>query len=167
MSHFSHHTFSLSFFHVYLCHFVFSYQLHLYSFHLCLCLCVCLCLCLCLCLCIYLREVVGRSSMTNMAATLHRLLITLITQMCLSPPTYILYNDFLLFPFFYHHFSQYLYVKCFCCSFNFSIPALQANTVSLACMGTGRQSVSCLPTFNHHYLSAMIPQRPGLITNSN
>ena len=107
------------------------------------------------------------SSMTNMAATLHRLLITLITQMCLSPPTYILYNDFLLFPFFYHHFSQYLHVKCFCCSFNFSIPALQANTMSWACMGTGRQSVSCLPTFNHHYLSAMIPQRPGLITNSN
>ena len=89
LSHFSHCTLSLSFFHVYLCHFVFSYQLHLYSFHLCLCLCVCLC--------IYLREVVGRSSMTNMAATLHRLLITLITQMCLSPPTYILYNDFLLF----------------------------------------------------------------------
>ena len=66
------------------------HQLHLYSFRLCLCPCVCLC--------IYLREVVGRSSMTNMAATLHRLLITLITQMCLSPPTY-MYNDFLLFPF--------------------------------------------------------------------
>ena len=91
-SHFSHYALSLSFFHVYLCHFVFSYQLHLYSFHLSLCLCVCLY--------IYLREVFGRSSMTNMAATLHRLLITLITQMCLSPPTYILYNDFLLFPFF-------------------------------------------------------------------
>ena len=90
MRHLSHYTLYLSFFHVYLCHFVFSYQFHLYSFHLCLCLCVCLC--------IYLREVVGRSSMTNMAAILHRLLITLITQMCLSPPTY-MYNDFLLFPF--------------------------------------------------------------------
>ena len=145
------------YFHVYLCHFVFSYQLHLSSFHLCLCLCVCLC--------IYLREVAGRSSMTNMAATLHRLLITLITQMCLSPPTY-MYNDFLLFPFLSPLFSISA-CKMFLLFFQFSILALQANTMSLACMGTGRQSVSCLPTFNHHYLSAMIPQRPGLITNSN